>query len=64
MKTTQETLRDLLEEVTLATKDLLDFEENKDKFSEKTREMLRQLSYSRVKEVLLRSEEFFRARPQ
>ena len=54
----------MLEEVTLATKDLLDFEENKDKFSEKTREMLRQLSYSRVKEVLLRSEEFFRARPQ
>lgn len=62
MKTTQETLRDLLEEVTLATKDLLDFEENKARFSEKTQEMLRQLAYSRVKEVLLRSEEFFRAR--
>ena len=61
MKTQLETLRELHTETLDAANDLIDFEENQARFSEKTRDMLRTKAYSRLKEVLLRSEEFFRA---
>lgn len=60
MKTQLETLRELHKETLDAANDLIDFEENQARFSEKTRDMLRTQAYSRLKEVLLRSEEFFR----
>ncbi len=64
MKTQIETLSELHRETADAVKDLLDFEENQSQFSGRTRDMLRTQAYGRVKEVLLRSEEFFRANPE
>ena len=60
MKTQLEILRELHKETTEAVADLLDFEENHEKFTDKTRDMLRTQAYGRVREVLLRSEQFFR----
>jgi len=64
VKTQIETLRELHRETTDAVKDIVDFEENQSQFSGRTRDMLRTQAYGRVKEVLLRSEEFFRANPE
>lgn len=61
MKTQLEILRELHQETLEAANDLIDFEENRERFSGKTLDMLRTQAYSRLKEVLLRSEEFFRA---
>ncbi len=60
MKTQLEILRELHKETSDAARDLIDFEENRERFSDKTRDLLRTQAYSRLKEVLLRSEEFFR----
>lgn len=60
MKTQLEILRELHKETSDAARDLIDFEENRERFPDKTRDLLRTQAYSRLKEVLLRSEEFFR----
>lgn len=60
MKTQLEILRELHKDTAEAVNELVDFEENKEKFSEGTRSLLRTQAYGRLKEVLLRSEEFFR----
>jgi hypothetical protein len=61
VKTQADILRELLKDTMDAANDLVDFEENRERFSGKTQDMLRTQAYSRLKEVLLRSEEFFRA---
>lgn len=60
MKTQLEILRELHKETLDAANEVVDFEENRERFSDKTRELLRSQAYGRLKEVLLRSEEFFR----
>lgn len=63
VKTQLEILRELHKETTEAVLELLDFEENHEKFTGKTRDILRKQAYSRVRESLLRSEQFFSLTP-
>lgn len=55
--------RDVLRELAAAAADVLEFEETSERFSERTRELLRQAAYRRLKEGLRTAEAWFRENP-
>lgn len=55
--------RDVLRELATAAADVLEFEETRERFSERTRELLRQAAYQRLKEGLRTAEAWFRENP-